>query len=207
MTEKALKLDFAHQLHALCPIVDTLRLMFGAARHAFNRSSKAELEELAKLQDTFTLDIDVFFEDVEKGLEKAGASDKPALLRLQGILTHLEIVGANISAMSDPIRRKIKFGATFADVDFYYLNNLFTQHTGFMRGLVDVFKHDDSMLRSYLLHESQKIIEQCYRAGVDHETRMVDGFGQPEAWSIYLSILDHTRIILRHVMDIVKALG
>ena len=56
MTEKALKLDFAHQLHALCPIVDTLRLMFGAARHAFNRSSKAELEELAKLQDTFTLD-------------------------------------------------------------------------------------------------------------------------------------------------------
>jgi hypothetical protein len=35
---------------------------------------------------------------------------------------------------------------------------------------------------------------------------MTDSLGQPDAWSIYLDILDHSREILGHLMDILKIL-
>ena len=49
---------FLDQLKALCPTVDNLRLMLGAARHAFNRHSLAKLEEIARLKDEITFALD-----------------------------------------------------------------------------------------------------------------------------------------------------
>ncbi len=207
MAEELRKKAFRDQLKALCPTVDNMRLMLGAARHAFNRHSQGELEEIARLQDTITLDLDPVFEQVEMGLEKGPEADKPYLLKLQGILSHLELMADKIAGLADPIRRKGNHGAILSDKDFFHINDLFSQQTGFMRALVDIFQQDDASLKAYVLNESQKFRDSCFQDEVEHETRMMDSPGQPDAWSIYLAILDHFREILGHLIDMVKILG
>lgn len=194
----------AKQWERLCPIVDNMRLMLGASRHAFNRHSAAELEEVARLQDIITLDLDLIFEEVELALEKTPEVDKPFWLQLQGVLTHLEIIGANIVALEGPIRKKIRSNVMLADQDVMHVNDLFSHQMGFMRSLVDIFTLNDPLLKKYLQQESERLIAECYAAATEHETRMMDSFGQPQAWSVYLTLLEHTRIILHHLIDIIK---
>ena len=71
MAEELKKEAFLNQLKALCPTVDNLRLMLGAARHAFNRHSLAKLEEIARLKDDITFALDPIFEQVEAASGKA----------------------------------------------------------------------------------------------------------------------------------------
>jgi len=184
-----------------------MRLMLGAARHAFNRHSLAELEKIAQLQETFTLDIDPFFEQVEAGLKKASEADKPELLKFQEVLSHLEFMADKISGLAEPIRRKGNHGAILSDNDFFHINDLFSQQTGFMRALVDIFQYNDAALKAYVVHESQNLRDTCFGDEVEHETRMMDSPGQPDAWSIYLAILDNFRDILGHLITMVKSLG
>jgi Na+/phosphate symporter len=198
--------NFKDQVKALCPLLDNLRLMIAAARHAFNRHSQAQLDEMARLQEAFTLDIDPFFEKVEKGLKKGSAADKPYLLKLQKILTNLELMTDKIARMAEHLRHKANHGAILSDQDFFAVNNLFSQLTGFMRSLVDIFQINDASMKAYVLRESDKLTAGWFRSETDHETRMMDSPGQPDAWSIYLAILELSREILGHLEDIVKSL-
>jgi Na+/phosphate symporter len=198
--------NFKDQVKALCPLLDNLRLMIAAARHAFNRHSQAQLDEMARLQEAFTLDIDPFFEKVEKGLKKGSAADKPYLLKLQKILTNLELMTDKIARMAEHLRHKANHGAILSDQDFFAVNNLFSQLTGFMRSLVDIFQINDASMKAYVLRESDKLTAGWFRSETDHETRMMDTPGQPDAWSIYLAILELSREILGHLEDIVKSL-
>jgi Na+/phosphate symporter len=207
MVEELKKKAFLDQLKALCPTVDNLRLMLGAARHAFNRHSLAKLEEIARLKDEITFALDPIFEQVEAGLGKSSEADKPYLLKLQGIITHLELMADKIAGLAEPIRRKGNHGAILSDKDFFHINDLFSQQMGFMRALVDIFHYDDVSLKAYLHHESQELRDSCFLHKVEHGSRMTDSLGQPDAWSIYLDILDHSREILEHLMDILKILG
>jgi len=207
MTADLTKEAFAEQLKALCPLVDNLRLMLGAARHAFNRHSLAKLEEIAELREDLTLDIDPFFELVEAGLGKGSEAEKPYLRKLQGILSHLEFTGAKIAGLAELIRRKGNHGAILSDKDFFQVNDLFSRQTGLLRALVDIFHYDDASLKAYLLHEGEELREGCFQDQVEHQARMTLSHGQPDAWSIYLDMLDHFRQILAHLMDIVKILG
>jgi Na+/phosphate symporter len=206
MAEELKKEAFLDQLKALCPTVDNMRLMLGAARHAFNRHSQVELEKISRLQDTFTQDIDPFFEQVEAGLKKASEADKPDLLKLQRILTHLELISNKIYGLAESIRLKGNHDVIFSDKDFFHVNDLFSQQAGFMRALVDIFQHNDAALKAYVLNESRQIMEACFRDEVNHETRMMDSPGQPDAWSIYIAILEHFRDILGHLITIVESL-
>jgi Na+/phosphate symporter len=195
------------QLKALCPTVDNLRLMLGAARHAFNRHSLAKLEEVAQLKNDIIFDLDPIFEQLEAGLRQSPEADKPYLLKLQEILSHLELMADRIAELAEPIRRKGNHGAIFSDKDFFHVNDLFSQQMGFLRALVDIFLYDDASLKAYVLNESQKLRDTCFQEEVEHETRMMDGPGQYSAWSIYLITLDRFREILEQLMDIVKSLG
>jgi Na+/phosphate symporter len=206
MAEELRKKGGKEQLKALCPLVDNMRFMLGAARHAFNRHSQAELEKIARLHYTITLDIDPFFERVEAGLEKASEADKPDLLKLQGIVSNLELMAHKLSGLAEPISRKGNHGAILSDKDFFHINDLFSQQAGFMRALVDIFQHNDAALKAYVLNESRKVREACFRDEVDHETRMMDSPGQPDAWSIYIAILEHFRDSLGHLITIVESL-
>ena len=207
MAEELKKKAFLGQLKALSPTVDNLRLMLGAARHAFNRHSLAKLEEMARLQDEVTFALDPVFEQVEAGLRKSSETDKPYLLKLQGIITHLELMADKIAGLAEPIRRKGNHGAILSDRDFFHINDLFSQQMGFMRALVDIFHYDDVSLKAYLQYESQKLKDTCFLNKMEHGSQMTESLGQPDAWSIYLDILEHSREILGHLMDILKILG
>ncbi len=206
MAEKQLEKNFRDDLKALCPLVDTLRLMIAAARHAFNRHSQAQLEEMARLRKVFTLDIDPFFEKVEKALAKGSPAEKPYALKLQKILTHLELMAARIGSLADHLRYKANHGAILSDQDFFTVNNLFSQLTGFMRSLVDILEVDDASMKAYVLQEFQKLTDTWFRSETDHKTNMMDTMGQPGAWSVYLAILETSRDITGRLADIIKSL-
>ncbi|MEW6386361.1 MAG: hypothetical protein AB1491_02440 [Thermodesulfobacteriota bacterium] len=202
MTEKA----FRDRLQALCPLVDQGRLMLGAARHAFNRHSRAELEEMARLREEFTLDLDPFFLEVEAGLKKGGEADNLYLTKLQAVLSHLELMIDNIGRLADPIRQKSSQGAIFADKAFFHVNDLFSQQMGLLRALVDIFKTDDASLKAYVLNEGQSLKESCFQDAAEHSARILDSPGHPESWSLYLHLLDLFREIFAQLLNIVKSL-
>ena len=206
MGEEQREKAFQDQVKALCPLVDTIRLMIAAARHAFNRHSQAKLEEMARLREDFTLDVDPFFEKVEKTLEKGPPAEKPYALKFQKILTNLELMAARVGSLADHLRYKANHGAILSDQDFFAVNNLFSQLTGFMRALVDIFEVNDPSMKAYVLGECQKLTDTWFRSETAHETDMMDTSGQPGAWSVYLAILAGSREITGLLADIIKAL-
>ena len=206
MPDKHLKKAFQEQLQDLCPLVDTLRLMIGAARHAFNRHSQAQLEEMARLRKTFTLEIDPFFQYAEKGLPKGAAADRTHLQKFKEILTHLELMAEKIGGLAEHLRYKAKTGAILSDHDFYAVNNLFSTLTGFMRALVDIFELNDPALKAYVLEETRKLTDDSFRSATAHETGMADNPGQSKAWSVYLAIISASREIAGRLAEIVKSL-
>ena len=201
------KLSFREQLKTLNPLVDILRRMLGAARHAFNRHSQKELETISELKETFTLNSDPFFEQVETAVEKTSQTEKSDLLRIQGILTQLELMSHKISGLVEPIRRKGNRGIILSDRDFFQVNDLFSQQTGFMRALVDIFQQNDAALKTYVLNEIRQVRDTCFQDESAHQTQMMDSPGQPGAWSIYINILDSFRDSLEHLILILESLN
>ncbi len=194
------------QLNALCPVLDNLRLMAGAARHALNRHSLAELEELARLADLVIVDLEMAIEDVEELLEQPGNDQNPQLLRLKDLLAHLLFIAAHTRDMAGPIRKKIAENQIFPDNDLIHLNELFSRQTGMLRTLVDIFKTNDPFLKKYLAQECETLSAGCFQAESDHESRMTTSFGQPHAWGVYIALLELFRQIHARLRDIVKLL-
>jgi Na+/phosphate symporter len=192
------------KLAALSPTVDNLRLMLGAARQAFNRSSLAELEEIKRLQDIITLDLDEFFEEVELAQAEKTNDGNPYLKKLYGVLGHLEHIGDELKQMAEPIERKIRQATMIGDQDFFHVNDLFTHVKGLLRGLADLFHAENQPLKKYLLAEANNMLECCFKAGAEHERRMTYTFGQPHAFAIYLAMLEKNKLILNHLISIVK---
>jgi Na+/phosphate symporter len=184
-----------------------MRLMLVAARHAFNRHSQAQLEEIARLQEDIIFDLDPIFEKLEADLKKGSEVDKPDLLKLQEIVSQVELMAHKIAGMAETIRHKANRGAILADKDFFCINDLFSQQTGFMSTLVDIFHLNDASLKAYVLNEGEKLRDSCFRNEVEHETRMMDSPGQAGAWSIYIDLLNGFREISGHLINIVKSLG
>jgi Na+/phosphate symporter len=205
MTEASLPKDFRNHLKALGPLVDHIRLMLTTARHAFNRHSKAQLEEMARIHKSFTLDIDPFFEKVEKGSKPGGAAP-PELLALKEILTHLELMAHKVAGLTEQLRYKANHGAILADQDVFAVNNLFSRLNGLLQALVDIFQINDAALKAYVVQECHQISEGGFRSETDHKTEMMDIPGRPDAWSVYLAILETGRAVIGHLVAIVKSL-
>jgi Na+/phosphate symporter len=191
-------------LTALSPTVDNIRLMVGATRQAFNRSSLAELEEIKRLQDIVTLDVDEFFEEVELAQAEKANEGNQYLQKLYGVLGHLEHIADEIKRMGEPIQRKIKESALIADKDYFHVNDLFTHIKGLLRGLADLFHAENPPLKRYLLGEADNLLEHCFKAATEHETTMSHSFGHPHAFAIYLEMLEKFKLILNHLKNIVK---
>jgi len=207
MPEKLKREAFLSRLQGLCSTVENMRLMLVAARHAFNRHSQAELAEIARLREDIIFDLDPIFEKLETDLKKGAEVDKPDLLKLQEIVSQVELMSDKIARLADPIRLKGNRGAILADKDLFCINDLFSQQTGFLSTLVDIFHINDASLKAYILTEGEKLRESCLRNEVEHETRMMDSPGQGGAWSIYIDLLNRFREILGHLINIVKSLG
>jgi Na+/phosphate symporter len=206
MTAELIEQAFREKLKELCPLVDNVRLMVEAARHVFNRHSQAQLEKMAELHKNFTLDIDPFFEDVEDSLKNGAGDGQPYLTRLQNILTHLELTADRVAGLADHLRYKANHGVILSEEDFFVVNDLFSQLTGFLHSLVDILQVNDPSLKAYVLKESQQQTDLWFQSEEEHRTRMMDTPGQPEAWSVYLAILERSREVAGHLRDIIKSL-
>jgi len=206
MTGASVPKDFRNHLKALGPLVDLIRQMLAAARHAFNRHSRAQLEEMARFHKNFTLEIDPFFEKVEKGLKPGGAAP-PELLALKDILTHLELMAHKVAGLTEHLRYKANHGAILADQDVFAVNNLFSRLNGLLQALVDIFQINDAALKAYLVQECHQISEGGFRSETAHKTEMMDTPGRPDAWSVYLAILEASRAVTGHLAAIVTSLA
>jgi len=204
MQKDPAKTYYRTTLASLSSTVDNLRRMCGAVRHAFNRSSLAELEEVERFQDKIVLDLDDFFTEVESAQAESSNGRQPYLKKLHRVLGHLEHMGDIMSKMSEPIQRKIKEATMVSDRDFFHLNDLFVRTMGLMRGLADLFHAENPPLKRYLVAEANNQIEGCFQAETEHETVMTQSFGQPHAFAIYLDLLGKIKLILNHMIDIVR---
>ena len=140
-------------------------------------------------------------------MEKTSQTEKSDLLRIRGILTQLELMAHKISGLVEPIRRKGNRGIILSDRDFFQVNDLFSQQTGFMRALVDIFQQNDAALKTYVLNEIRQVRDTCFQDESAHQTQMMDSPGQPGAWSIYINILDSFRDSLEHLILILESLN
>ena len=195
---------YLSKLAALSPTVDNIRLMLAALRRAFNRTDLSELEVLPKIQDTITLDLDDFFEEVEVAQSQPGQEQNPHLIRLHGILGHLEHIANEFKLLAEPIERKIQGGIIIPDKDFFHINDLFIHVKGLLRGLADLFHAVNPPLRRYLLAQAEHIQERCFQAATAHETTMTHSFGHPQSFAVYFEIMDRFKRILRHLTELVK---
>jgi Na+/phosphate symporter len=204
MTKAYDKTYYLTKLAALSPTVDNIRLVLAALRRAFNRSDLSELAVLPKILDTITLDLDEFFEDVEIAQTKPGQQENPYLVKLTGILGHLEHIANEFKLLAEPIERKIKGSIIIPDKDFFHINDLFIHVKGLLRGLADLFHAVNPPLRRYLLGQAEHIREHCFQAATAHETTMTHSFGHPQSFAVYFEIMDRFKKVLHHMTELIK---
>lgn len=194
------------QAAVIGPVVDKLITMMGAARDAFNRHSRASLEELKNLQEGLA-------QEISKATKQAtppariSEAEKAAVLRIQSILHHLQLISENIGALADPIQKKIKDGILFSDKAVSQTNYLFDHHTGMLRSVLDILKTSNEFLKKYIAQEGRNLIQSCSDFATEHEARMIEGLCLPQAAPIFLTILDRMRAIGQHEVNIAGVLA
>jgi Na+/phosphate symporter len=194
-------------LDALSPTIENLRRMLGAARHAFNRNSLEDLQELTRLRGVTSQEIKATLEQLESATREKPEAERVPLVRIHEILNHLQLICENIAALGEPIRKKSLDKLLFTDKAFFDVNYVFTHQTGLMRSLLDFLKTDNQLLRKYSEEEAQNLIQVCLNAATEHENRLIEGICLPQASPVFLGMLDHMRLICRHVLGIVKLRG
>jgi Na+/phosphate symporter len=181
--------------------------MMGAARDAFNRHSRASLEELQTLAKAVSQDFQGASAQMKILIEKNPETGRAGLVRLAGIFSRLAVIGDNIGGLAQPIEKKIKDGVLFSDKAVTQTNYLFDQHAGMIRSILDIIKTDNSFLKKYLLEEARKLVQACADYATEHEERLIEGLCLPQAAPIFLAILDRFRLMGEHEMEIANLLS
>jgi Na+/phosphate symporter len=194
-------------LDTLSPVIENLRRMLGAARHAFNRNSLDDLEEPTRLREVTSQEIKATLKQLESAAAEKSEAERGPLVRIHEMLNHLQLICENIAALGEPVRKKIIDKLLFTDKAFFDVNYIFTHQAGLMRSLLDFLKTGNQVLRRYLEEEGQNLIQVCLNAATEHENRLIEGLCLPQASPVFLGILDHMRLICRHVLGIVKLRG
>lgn len=189
------------------PIFDKLGAMVLAARDAFNRHSYNSLEYLKKIYEEFASETKTLSAELNDLLAKTRESERQSLLRLQSLLTRLQVVGENISALSTPIAQKIKGGVLFSDKAVTQINLLFDHQAGLLRSVMDVLKTDNEFLKRYIQEEGRNLVQSCNDFATEHEARLIEGVCLPQAAPLFLAMLDHMRTAGQHVVNMGQILG
>ena len=196
----------AEQAAILGPSIDKLLAMLGAARDAYNRHSRASLQELQDLAGAVAQDFTTLARQVEALVSRPEERERQSFIRLFSILSRLEVIGQNLGGLTSPIGKKIKDGVLFSDKAVTQTNYLFDQHAGMIRSILDIVKTDNAFLKKYVLEESRKLVQACADFATEHEERLIEGLCLPQAAPIFLAILDRFRTIGEHEMEVATQL-
>jgi Na+/phosphate symporter len=189
------------------PVFAKLGNMVGAARDAFNRHSGTSLEQLKTLHGELAREIKSTGDNFGTLTAKVPEKQRASLLRLQSVLTHLQMVGDSLEELSTPIGRKIKDGILFSDKAVAQANQLFDNLTGILRSILDMLKTDNEFLKRYVLEEGQRLTKACNDFATEHEARLIEGLCLPQAAPLFLGMLDGMRTIGQHTVNIAKILS
>ena len=189
------------QSEILVPILNDLTEMILTLRNAFNRQNQTYLQETTKIQKRLEQDINLAKNEA-KGLtfeEKMG-------VRLQSILSHLELIQEAINELVVPFGKQIREGILFSNKGIMQTNFLFDHEAGIFRSLADIFLTENPILREYVIGKIEEMSQKCIDFGTDHEARLIEGLCQPTAAPVFLAILESIRTISHHEHEIVKLL-
>ena len=190
------------QAAIIAPIIEKLLTMMGAARDAFNRHSFDRLQELQSLQGAISRDIATASRQVKSLATRKTEAEKPILLPLETILSHLDAIDANLGGLANPIQQKIKGAVLFSDKAVAQANYLFDQHAGMIRSVLDIVKTDNDFLKKYLRDEGRNLVRACEDYATEHRDRLIEGLCTPQAAPIFLAILDAMRAVGQSEVEI-----
>jgi hypothetical protein len=188
------------------PVFVKLGDMVGTSRDAFNRHSGASLAELKNLHGELSLKITGAVDGLGALAAKAPENQKSSFIRLQSVLTHLQMVGDNLEGLSVPIGRKIREGVLFSDKAVGQANQLFDHLTGILRSILDALKTDNEFLKRYIMEEGQRLTQSCNDFATEHEARLVEGLCLPQAAPLFLAMLNGLRTAGQHTVNIARIL-
>jgi len=189
------------------PIFAKLLDMVGAARDAFNRHSGTSLEQLKKLHGELALNIKDAEEEYENRLAKVSGTQRASLVRLQSVLTHLQMMGDNLAELVNPIGKKMKEGILFSDKAVAQANQLFDHLSGILRSVLDTLKTDNEFLKRYVVEEGQRLTQACNDFATEHEARLIEGVCLPQAAPLFLAMLDVMRTMGQRAVNIARILS
>lgn len=189
------------------PIFAKLLDMVGAARDAFNRHSGTSLEQLKKLHGELALNIKDAEEEYENRLAKVSGTQRASLVRLQSVLTHLQMMGDNLAELFNPIGKKMKEGILFSDKAVAQANQLFDHLSGILRSVLDTLKTDNEFLKRYVVEEGQRLTQACNDFATEHEARLIEGVCLPQAAPLFLAMLDVMRTMGQRAVNIARILS
>lgn len=188
------------------PIFNKLDAMVGAARNAYNRHSRQDLEQLKTLYKEVIPEITNAIKTMEGALAKKPAGERAEGLKYQSVLTRLQLIADKLGGLDDPIAKKIKDGVLFSEKAVSQTNHLFDHQAGILRSLLDILKTDNDMLKRFVLEEGQRLIQNCNDFATEHEDRLIEGLCLPQAAPLFLAILDNMRTAAQHEVDIAQIL-
>jgi len=189
------------------PIFAKLLDMVGAARDAFNRHSGTSLEQLKKLHGELALNIKDAEEEYDNRLAKVSGTQRASLVRLQSVLTHLQMMGDNLAELVNPIGKKMKEGILFSDKAVAQANQLFDHLSGILRSVLDTLKTDNEFLKRYVVEEGQRLTQACNDFATEHEARLIEGVCLPQAAPLFLAMLDVMRTMGQRAVNIARILS
>lgn len=188
------------------PIFCHLENMVTAARNAFNRHSRQDLENLKILTEKVGGEINRAQQLMgsEPGEQPPGSSQG---ILPQSILAHIQIIADNLAGLASPLQKKVSGGILFSDKAVSQTNQLFDRQAGILRSLLDTLKTGNEVLKKYVLEESENLLQNCNDFATEHEARLIEGLCLPQAAPIFLAILDRMRNVAQHAKDIVQPLS
>lgn len=189
------------QIEVFVPILNDFTEMILSLRNAFNRQNESYLKETRNLQSQLEKDLS----RVRK-VVKTLSTDKTTVVRLQSILSHMEMIGDAISELAEPLAKQIREGILFSNKGVMQTNFLFDHEAGLLRSLADIFVTENPVLEDYVVEKIDEISKRCIDFATDHEARLIEGLCTSHAAPVFLSILDGIRTISHHQHEIVNLL-
>jgi Na+/phosphate symporter len=198
MSDSGFKKD---QSEVLVPILNDLTEMILTLRNAFNRQNQSYLKETTEIQTRLEQDLNLAKREAPKI-----PADEKLVVRMQSILSHLEMIKESINELVEPLGKQIREGILFSNKGIMQTNFLFDHEAGIFRSLADIFLTENPVLESYVMEKVEEMSQKCIDFATDHEARLIEGLCQPQAAPVFLAILDSIRTISHHEHEIVKIL-
>lgn len=189
------------------PMKEKLVAMIGAARDAFNRHSRASLEQFKNLAEAAAQEVAAAQKKVAEHLAQAKGPEKEQLALFQQVLPALAGLVGTLAGLQEPIQKKVQQGVLFSEKAVSQTNGLFDTQAGLIRSIFDIIQTNNDYLKKFVREEGGRVQNDCADFATEHETRLVEGLCTPQAAPLFLAILDKFRSLGKQEAELMQNLS